>query len=227
MCVLSYISATPNFKSWIRPWYWYNNSLCDIFTYRNDFANAIGVQNRNLSIAIVLNYVRVAYVNLIATGIVFNIRASSSHIGRMVAFSEHRRWIISVFDWRSIMNRLYWHEQQVGYVCFIPFVWEQRGVIAMGPIRPRWFHTFCPCAEPLGDGHEGMSWCGRGLGAKDRSRWTGIRVIVARVIVALDCSHLRDLIAAIGLVILFKFGLKSSICRPMWPWNLMDDLEKQ
>ena len=24
------------------------------------------------------------------------------------------------------------------------------------PIRPRWFHTFCPCAEPLGDGYEGM-----------------------------------------------------------------------
>ena len=71
-----------------------------------------------------------AYVNLIATGIVFNIRASSSHIGRMVAFSEHRRWIISVFDRRSIMNRLYWHDQQVGYVCFVPFVWEQRGVIA-------------------------------------------------------------------------------------------------
>ena len=79
---------------------------------------------------IVLIYVRVAYVNLIATGIVFNIRASSSHIGRMVAFSEHRRWIISVFDRRSIMNRLYWHDQLVGNVCFIPFVWEQRGVIA-------------------------------------------------------------------------------------------------
>ena len=77
-----------------------------------------------------LIYVRVAYVNLIATRIVFNIRASSSHIGRMVAFSEHRRWIISVFDRRSIMNRLYWHDQQVGYICFIPFVWEQRGVIA-------------------------------------------------------------------------------------------------
>ena len=77
-----------------------------------------------------LIYVRVAYVNLIATGIVFNIRASGSHIGRMVAFSEHRRWIISVFDRRSIMNRLYWHDQQVGYVCFVPFVWEQRGVIA-------------------------------------------------------------------------------------------------
>ena len=114
----------------IRAKYWYNNSLCDIFTYRNDFASALGVQHRNLSIAIVLNYVRVAYVNLIATGIVFNIRASSSHIGRMMPFSEHRRGIISVFDRRSIMNRLYWHDQQVGYVCFVPSVWEQRGVIA-------------------------------------------------------------------------------------------------
>ena len=28
------------------------------------------------------------------------------------------------------MNRLYWHDQQVGYVCFVPIVWEQRGVIA-------------------------------------------------------------------------------------------------
>ena len=110
--------------------YWYNNSSCDIFTYRNDFDNALGVQHRNLPIAIVLIYVRVAYVNLIATGIVFNIRASSSHIGRMMAFSEHLRWIISVFDRRSIMNRLYRHNQQVGYLCFIPFVWEQRGVIA-------------------------------------------------------------------------------------------------
>ena len=73
---------------------------------------------------------RVAYLNLIATGIVFNIRASSCHIGQMMAFSEHRRWIIYVFDRRSIMNRLYWHNQQVGYLCFIPFVWEQRGVIA-------------------------------------------------------------------------------------------------
>ena len=59
-----------------------------------------------------------------------HIRASSSHIGRMMAFSEHRRGIISVFDRRSIKNRLYWHNQQVGYLCFIPFVWEQRGVIA-------------------------------------------------------------------------------------------------
>ena len=107
-----------------------DNSLDDIFMYRNYFDNALGIQRRNFSIAIVLIFVRMAYVNLIATGIVFNIRASSSHIGLMMAFSEHWRWIIRVFDRRSIMNRLYWHNQQVGYLCFIPFVWEQRGVIA-------------------------------------------------------------------------------------------------
>ena len=59
--------------------------------YRNYFNNALGIQHRNFSIAIVLIFVRMAYVNLIATGIVFNIRASSSHIGLMMAFSEHRR----------------------------------------------------------------------------------------------------------------------------------------
>ena len=95
-----------------------------------------------------------AYVNFIATEIVFNIRASGSHIGLLMAFSEHRRWIISVFDRRSIMNRLYWHNQQVGYLCFIPFVWEQRGVIAA--VADQTAMISHPCAEPLGDGHEGM-----------------------------------------------------------------------
>ena len=107
-----------------------NNSVGDIFTCRNNFNNALGIQHRNLSIAIVPIYVHLANVNLIATGIVFNIRAFCSHIGPMMAFLEHQRWIISVFDRRSIMNRLYWHNQQVGYLCFIPSVWEHRGVIA-------------------------------------------------------------------------------------------------
>ena len=71
-----------------------------------------------------------AYVNFIATGIIFDIRASGSHIGPMMPFSKHQRWIISVFDQRPTMNWLYRHNQQVGYPCFIPFVWEQRGVIA-------------------------------------------------------------------------------------------------
>ena len=120
----------PTFEQYgIHAKYCYNISLGDICTCRNEFNNALGIQHRNLSIAIVPN-LRLAYVNLIASGIVFNIRAFRSHIGLMMAFSEHLRWIISVFDRRSIMNRLYWHNQQVGYLCFIPFVWEQRGVIA-------------------------------------------------------------------------------------------------
>ena len=133
-----------------------NNFLDDIFMYHNYFNNALGIQHHNFSIAIVLIFVRMAYVNVIATGIVFNIRASSSHIGLMMAFSEHRRSIIRVFDRRSIMNRLYWNNQQVVHLCFIPFVWEIGVSLPLRPIRLRWFHTFCPWAEPLGDGHEGM-----------------------------------------------------------------------
>ena len=100
-----------------------------------------------------------AYVNLIATEIVFNIRASGSHVGLLMAFSEHRRWIISVFDRRSIMNRLYWHNQITSrWDTFVLFhLYGNKGVsLPLWPIRPRWFHTFSPCAEPLGDGHEGM-----------------------------------------------------------------------
>ena len=52
------------------------------------------------------------------------------------------------------MNRLYWHNQQVGYLCFIPFVWVQRGVIAA--VADQTAMISHPCAEPLGDGHEGM-----------------------------------------------------------------------
>ena len=33
---------------------------------------------------------------------------------------------------------------------------NKRVSLPLWPIRPRWFHTFSPCAEPLGDGHEGM-----------------------------------------------------------------------
>ena len=54
-----------------------------------------------------------AYVNFIATGIVFDIQASASHIGLMMAFLKHRRWIISVFDQTPTMNWLYRHNQQV------------------------------------------------------------------------------------------------------------------
>ena len=40
-------------------------------------------------------------------------------------------------------------------------------------------------------------------------------------------ANLRDLIAATGLVFLFKIGFKSLIFGPMWPGNLMEDLKKQ
>ena len=40
-------------------------------------------------------------------------------------------------------------------------------------------------------------------------------------------ANLRDLIATTGLVILLKLGFKSSIFRPVLPWNLMNDLKKQ
>ena len=41
-------------------------------------------------------------------------------------------------------------------------------------------------------------------------------------------ANLRDLIAAIGLVILLKLdSIESSINQPVWPWNVMNDLEKQ
>ena len=39
-------------------------------------------------------------------------------------------------------------------------------------------------------------------------------------------ANLRDLIAATCLINLTQIGLKSSIFQPVWPWNLMDDLEK-
>ena len=89
----------------------------------------LGIQLCNLLIEIVLIYLHMAYVNLIATGIVFDIRASHSHIGLMMAFSEHWRWIISEFDQRSVMNWLYWHNQQ-GDTFVLFHLNGNRGVIA-------------------------------------------------------------------------------------------------
>ena len=42
----------------------------------------------------------------------------------------------------------------------------------------------------------------------------------------LNKTNLRDLIAATGLVILLKFDPNHWVFQPVWPWNLMDDLEK-
>ena len=100
-------------------------------------------------------------LNWIATGIVINIRASSSHIGRMMAFSEHRRWIICMFDRRSIMNGQYWHNQQVGYLCFIPFLWEQRGVTAAVADQTAMISHLLPMCWATGGwlwGHVGAVW---------------------------------------------------------------------
>ena len=74
----------------------------------------------------------------------------------MMAFPEHRRWIISVFDQRSIMNRLYWHNQQVGYLYFIPFVWKQRGVIAAVADQTAMISHLLPMCWATRYGHEGM-----------------------------------------------------------------------
>ena len=134
---------------------------------RYNFNNALAIQHHNMSIAIVLTFLRMAYVNLIATVIVFNIRASSCHIGLPMAFSEHRRWIISVFDRRSIMNRLYWQNQQVGYLCFN--LYGKKGVsLPLWPISDR--DHFTLFAHVLSHSGMVMRACGRSLGAKDRSR---------------------------------------------------------
>ena len=124
--------------------------------YHSDFNKALGIQHHNLSMAIVLIVLCTAYVNLIVTTIVCNIQASSSHIGLMMAFSEHRRWIISEFNadqsWIECIDKTgRWDT----------FVWfhlhgNKRVSLPLWLIRPRWFHTLCPCAKPLGDGHEGM-----------------------------------------------------------------------
>ena len=146
--------------------------------YRDYFINALGIQHRNFSMAIVLIFVRMAYVNLIATGIVFNIRASSSHIGLMMAFSEHQRWIIRVFDRRTII--IHCIDITSRWDTFVLFhLYGNKGVpLPLWPIRPRWFHTFCPCAEPLGDGHEGM-WARFGsqgsIALNWHSRYSGTR----------------------------------------------------
>ena len=58
-------------------------------------------------------------------------------------------------------------------------LYGNKGVsLPLWPIRPRWFHTFCPCAEPLGDGYEGM-WARFGsqgsIALNWHSRYSGTR----------------------------------------------------
>ena len=104
----------------------------------------------------------------------------------MMAFSEHRKWIISVFDRRSIMNRLYWHNQQVGYLCFIPFVWEQSGVIATVAGQTAMISHLLPMCWATRGWFKGM-WARFGSQGSIALNWHS-RYYVARVIVALDCN---------------------------------------
>ena len=58
-------------------------------------------------------------------------------------------------------------------------LYGNKGVsLPLWPIRPRWFHTFCPCAEPPEDGHEGM-WARFGsqgsIALNWHSRYSGTR----------------------------------------------------
>ena len=63
---------------------------------------------------------------------------------------------------------------------FVSFhLYGNKGVsLPLWPIRPRWFNTYSPCAEPLGDGHEGM-WARFGsqgsIALNWHSRYSGTR----------------------------------------------------
>ena len=50
--------------------------------------------------------------------------------------------------------------------------------LPLWPIRPRWFHTYSPCAKPLRDGHEGI-WARFGsqgsIALNWHSRYSGTR----------------------------------------------------
>ena len=62
-------------------------------------------------------------------------------------------WLL-FWQWLEItrLNWLYWHNQQVGYLCFIFHLYGNKEVsLRVWPIRLRWFHTFSPCAEVLGE----------------------------------------------------------------------------
>ena len=72
-------------------------------------------------------------------------------------------------------------------------LYGNKGVsLPLWPIRPRWFHTFCPCAEPLGDGHEGMwarfgsqgsivfNWHSRYSGTRYSGTWLYIEFLISR-----------------------------------------------
>ena len=122
---------------------------------------------------------RVAYLNLIATGIVFNIRASSSH---KLAEWWHSQsigdeWSVCLIEDQSWIDCIDITSRWDTFVLY--HLYGNKGVsLPLWPIRPRWFHTFCPCAEPLGDGYEGM-WARFGsqgsIALNWHSRYSGTR----------------------------------------------------
>ena len=63
-------------------------------------------------------------------------------------------------------------------MCLIHLYGNKGVSLPLWPIRPRWFHTYSPCAEPLGDGHEGMwAWFGSqsSIALNWHSRYSGTR----------------------------------------------------
>ena len=120
-----------------------------------------------------------AYVNLIATEIVFNIRASGSHL---LACWWHSRsigdeWSVCLIEDQSWIDCIDITSRWDTFVLF--HLYGNKGVsLPLWPIRPRWFHKYSPCAEPLGDGHEGM-WARFGsqgsIALNWHSRYSGTR----------------------------------------------------
>ena len=77
-------------------------------------------------------------------------------------------------------------------------LYGNKGVsLPLWPIRPRWFHTYSPCGEPLGDGHEGMwarfgsqgsialNWHSRYSGTRYSGTW--LYVVYLRPALRIDC----------------------------------------
>ena len=112
-------------------------------------------------------------------------------------------------------------------------LYGNKGVsLPLWPIRPRWFHTFSPCAEPLGDGHEGM---GARFGSQGsialnwHSRYSGTRYS-GTWLYWQNCGHHwfrqwlvtssvpRQIACRIGLI-QFQNWNCSSIQIQFWKWN--------
>ena len=99
-------------------------------------------------------------------------------------------------------------------------LYGNKGVsLPLGPIRPRWFHTFCPCAEPLGDGHEGM-WArfgSQGLIALNwHSRYSGTHYSGTWLYMGLGDHVLHTLDSTVDYRYLAPVGSQNSRTRFKW-----------